>query len=235
MLAWVVSLSLAPAAVRSPPLPPSLPPPLATTNADASELEVPPLRFLGDRQLMQPSPPLSLSSILDEHTTSKLSMLTRAMHAYGGIGIAAPQVGWWARVFCFGVEGGNARYSGAGEIPFTIWINPEIVWSSEHTNWMWEGCLSVPSIRGWVERPAECVLRGLDERGVEKEVRLEGLPARIAQHELDHLDGLLFPHRVEDKAYLVPQASFEARERWAEGWPSPGSRRTGPGELCEFK
>ncbi|CAK0848630.1 unnamed protein product [Prorocentrum cordatum] len=155
------------------------------------------------------------------------------MGVYGGIGIAAPQIGWWTRAMCFGINGSNPRYPDAGSVPFQFWVNPEIVWSSSDTNWMWEGCLSVPGMRGWVERPKEVRLRGLDERGVEREVSMSGLEARVAQHELDHLDGTLFPERVTGARFLVPQQVFDAREGWAEDWPSPGSRRTGPGGLCD--
>jgi len=106
---------------------------------------------------------------------------------------------------------------------------------SAETNWMWEGCLSVPGLRGWVERPRAVRLRGLDEHGTAREVELDGLAARIAQHELDHLDGILFPHRTAGTHFLVPQASMEAQDGWAEDWPSPGSRRTGLGQLSEDK
>ena len=100
---------------------------------------------------------------------------------------------------------------------------------------MWEGCLSVPGLRGWVERPRACVLKGLDEKGNHREVQLEGLPARIAQHEYDHIDGFLFPQRVPDASYLVPQKSFDAKHGWADDWPSPGSRHTGAGQLSDTK
>lgn len=137
----------------------------------------------------------------------------------------------------FGIPKGesNPRYPAAAEIPLQYWINPEITWFSDETNWMWEGCLSVPGMRGWVERPAAVVLRGLDETGQVCERRLEGLAARVAQHELDHLDGILFPHRVPGPEFLVPQASMDARDGWGTDWPSPGSYKTRLGELCDEK
>merc|ERR1740129_191510 len=106
---------------------------------------------------------------------------------------------------CFGINGTNKRYAGAEPVPFQFWLNPEIVWFSAGTNWLWEGCLSVPGMRGWVERPSKVVLRGLDAKGHEIEANLSGLAARVAQHECDHLDGVLFPHRVPDPRFLVPQ------------------------------
>ena len=117
-----------------------------------------------------------------------------------------------------------------------MWLNPSIDTSvATETNWMWEGCLSVPGLRGWVERPCECILQGLDENGVQRELRLEGLAARIAQHEYDHLDGVLFPQRTPGVQFVVPQASFDAKESWAENWPSEGSRHTGAGQLSTVR
>jgi peptide deformylase len=199
------------------------------------DIDVPSLRYLGDAKLMASQPPLELVQLGSDELKIKLTMLRKAMELYGGIGIAAPQVGWWTRVFCFGIDDGNPRYPAAEAIPFSIWINPEIDTSDcEATNWMWEGCLSVPGVRGWVERPVECVLRGLDEHGTPRELRLTGLAARIAQHEYDHLDGVLFPQRTPGVGFVVPQASFGDKDTWAEDWPSEGSRRTALGELSSL-
>eukprot|EP00591_Stephanopyxis_turris_P011854 CAMPEP_0195512952 /NCGR_PEP_ID=MMETSP0794_2-20130614/4731_1 /TAXON_ID=515487 /ORGANISM="Stephanopyxis turris, Strain CCMP 815" /LENGTH=199 /DNA_ID=CAMNT_0040640849 /DNA_START=137 /DNA_END=733 /DNA_ORIENTATION=+ len=175
---------------------------------------VPPLRHLGDKKLMQIQPHVTPKEMESDAFQLNLKMLLEAMDQYGGIGIAAPQVGWWTRVFCFGIDGNNPRYPSAPSIPLQYWINPEIKWSSDDTNWMWEGCLSVPGMRGWVERPTEVVLTGQNEHGEECEQRLTGLAARIAQHELDHLDGVLFPQRVPGTEFLFPQASMDAREDW---------------------
>ena len=100
---------------------------------------------------------------------------------------------------------------------------------------MWEGCLSVPGMRGWVERPQAIVLQGTNEKGQHVQVKLDGLAARVAQHELDHLDGILFPARVPGTQFLVPQASMDKQDKWGADWPSPGSRRTKLGELCDEK
>lgn len=202
-------------------------------SSSEDEERMPGLRFLGDAKLMQVQPPVAESEIETGAFQDMLSTLRDAMEHYGGIGIAAPQIGFWTRVFVFGIIGTNSRYPAADEIPFQVWINPQIVWSSPELNWMWEGCLSVPGIRGWVGRPRAVRLRGFDEHGTEKEVDLEGLPARIAQHELDHLDGILFPRRTPGIEFLVPQSSMDEQERWAEGWPSTGARKTSRGELSD--
>ena len=198
------------------------------------ETDVPSLRYLGDERLMQRQRDATVEEIESDEFQSCLRMLPAAMRRHGGIGIAGPQVGWWARVFCFGIDGSNPRYPNADGLPLRVYINPAITWSSEETNWMWEGCLSVPGMRGWVERPREVRMTSLDERGTAREEEhLTGLAARIAQHELDHLDGVLFPRRVPSRDYLVPQASIEQRGSWAEGWPSPGSYKTMLGDLCD--
>lgn len=207
-------------------------------NDDSIEIEdsIPPLRFLGGERLMQKQPAVTLEELQSEEFQARLQMLPQAMKKYGGIGIAAPQVGWWTRVFCFGIDGTNPRYPKAQSIPLGMWINPKITWSSEEKNWMWEGCLSVPGMRGWVERPVEVVMEGMDENGQPREPQhLKGLAARVAQHELDHLDGVLFTHCVPDQTFLVPQASMNARDGWAPGWPSKGSYKTALGELCDEK
>jgi len=191
------------------------------------------LRFLGDKKLMEKQPCVTKDFMESESFQEKLQILQHAMKEHGGIGIAAPQIGLWNRIFCFGIEDNNPRYPAAKSIPLTFWINPEITWESEETNYMWEGCLSVPGMRGWVERPKEVILSGIDEYGVQRQQHLVGLEARIAQHELDHLDGILFPMRVKDAKFLVPQASMGVREGWGGDWPSSGSRKTGLGELCD--
>ena len=207
-----------------------------TVDTEGDFEDAPPLRFLGEARLMVAQPPLDVADIQTEVFAAKLKMLRQAMKKYGGIGIAAPQVGWWSRVFCFGIDGTNPRYAGAAPVPFSMWLNPSIDTSvTTETNWMWEGCLSVPGLRGWVERPCECILQGLDENGVQRELRLEGLAARIAQHEYDHLDGVLFPQRTPGVQFVVPQASFDAKESWAENWPSEGSRHTGAGQLSTVR
>jgi len=196
---------------------------------------VPPLRYLGDHDLMQVQPAISEPELASADVQQWLDTLKEAMHVYGGIGIAAPQIGWWARAMCFGINGSNPRYSTAPPVPFQYWINPEIVWSSSSTSWMWEGCLSVPGMRGWVERPDKVRMKGLDEEGNVQEVHLTGLPARIAQHELDHLDGVLFPQRVSEPRFLVPQKVFDAKGNWSKNWPSPGSYLTAAGALSADK
>ena len=200
-----------------------------TSESDQNEL--PPLVYLGQRALMRPQDPVPEQQLGSHGFQRCLRVLADCMRAYGGIGIAAPQIGWNTRVFCVGIDGSSPRYPGAAPIPFEYWINPWIKTSSESNNWTWEGCLSVPGIRGWVGRPAEVVATGLDESGASKERLIDGFAARVFQHELDHLDGILYPTRVEDPRWLVPDASLEKQFDWPPDWPSAGARKTVSGEL----
>lgn len=200
-------------------------------SAGHAEVAVPPLVHLGNPDLMRPQPAIPVQDVTSGEMRARLATLKAAMTEHGGIGIAAPQIGWWARAMCFGVEQGNPRYAKAAPVPFQMWINPKVTWASAETNWLWEGCLSVPGLRGWVERPRDVRMEGLDEFGKTRIANLTGLPARIAQHELDHLDGVLFPQRVASASFLVPQVTMDIQRDWPVDWPSPGSNQAGPGVL----
>lgn len=153
---------------------------------------------------------------------------------YGGIGIAGPQIGWRERVFCFGMLAPSERYPhlNPDTLPFQFWINPKVTAASNaQRSWFWEGCLSVPGMRGWVERPDTVYVEGLDVDGEKKSTTLTGMAARVFQHEFDHLDGVLFTQRVELPTLLVPSAAFDAQHKWKEGWPTPSARACRPGQL----
>jgi len=119
------------------------------------------------------------------------------MVAYNGAGLAAPQIGASLRVMIFGIAE-NSRYPEAETIEETILINPEFDILDESTEEGWEGCLSVPGLRGLVPRYQKIRYRGYDKMGklVEKEV--ENFHARVFQHEYDHLNGVLYPQRITD-------------------------------------
>ena len=119
------------------------------------------------------------------------------MHARGGIGIAAPQIGVFKRVVVFGLEQ-SERYPEAPEIPRTVLINPLIEALDDDINEAWEGCLSVPGMRGLVSRFSKIRYSGVDQTGAAFAREVEGFHARVVQHECDHLDGILYPMRIED-------------------------------------
>jgi peptide deformylase len=119
------------------------------------------------------------------------------MRELHGAGIAAPQIGVSQRVVIFEMRE-NPRYPHVAPIPFTVLINPVLTPLDEEREEGWEGCLSVPGLRGVVPRYRRLHYSGLDRHGQFFERTVEGFHARVVQHEVDHLDGILFPQRVED-------------------------------------
>ena len=119
------------------------------------------------------------------------------MRAQNGAGLAAPQIGIGQRVVIFAVEH-NPRYPDVEPVPYTELINPVLTPLSDALEDGWEGCLSVPGLRGVVPRFRRLRYRGIDPTGAVIERDVEGFHARVVQHECDHLDGILYPMRVRD-------------------------------------
>ena len=119
------------------------------------------------------------------------------MHALDGAGLAAPQIGVGLRVVIFGFDS-NPRYPEAGSVPYTVLINPVLTPLSEEIEEGWEGCLSVPGLRGVVPRWRHLRYEGLDPEGRRIDRTVDGFHARVVQHETDHLDGILYPMRMRD-------------------------------------
>ena len=123
--------------------------------------------------------------------------MKETMAAQNGAGLAAPQIGVSQRVVIFGVES-NPRYPDADEVPFTILVNPKLTMLTREVEEGWEGCLSVPGMRGVVPRYTKLRYTGFDEKGNPIDRVAEGFHARVVQHEVDHLDGILYPMRMTD-------------------------------------
>jgi len=119
------------------------------------------------------------------------------MRAQNGAGLAAPQIGVGQRVVIFAVEH-NPRYPDVEPVPYTELINPVLTPLSDELEDGWEGCLSVPGLRGVVPRFRRLRYRGVDPTGAVIDRDVEGFHARVVQHECDHLDGILYPMRVRD-------------------------------------
>jgi peptide deformylase len=119
------------------------------------------------------------------------------MRALSGAGIAAPQIGVGARVVIFELKD-NPRYPHIKAVPYTVLINPTLTPLTDEQDEGWEGCLSVPGLRGLVPRFTRLRYQGFDLDGAPFERTVEGFHARVVQHEVDHLDGILFPQRVRD-------------------------------------
>lgn len=119
------------------------------------------------------------------------------MSALNGAGLAAPQIAVGLRVVIFGISE-NSRYPDADSVPETILINPEVSIIGTDRESAWEGCLSVPHMRGLVPRYTSIRYRGYDIQGNVIEREAHGFHARVVQHEVDHLDGVLYPTRIEN-------------------------------------
>jgi peptide deformylase len=207
---------------------------LLSTSTQSRGAELPPLVLIGDQALMSPCDPCNVAQL--SSFAEQLIMLKTCQQAYGGIGIAACQLGWRTRIFCMGIDNDNnelaqKRYPDAKPFSHQFWINPTITpHFDKGTCWFWEGCLSVPGMRGWVERPKTIHIQGWNEQGDPVEAEMDGLQARVAQHEYDHLDGVLFPKRAL-AGTLLPVGAFDdsRQDKWPQDWPTPGARRTKPG------
>ena len=150
---------------------------------------------MGDPRLWQKS--LPVEKFRTAELASLLADMRDTMAHLNGAGLAAPQIGVPLRVVIFGVRS-NPRYPGIEEVPETVLINPVLTPISEELEEGWEGCLSVPGMRGVVPRFRKLHYRGVDEKGEPFERQVEGFHARVVQHEVDHLDGVLYPMRIRD-------------------------------------
>lgn len=126
-----------------------------------------------------------------------LSDMRDTMKAHDGVGLAAPQIGVGLRVVIFGVEH-NQRYPEAEPVPETVLVNPVITLLRNDTEEDWEGCLSIPGMRGMVPRFTSIRYQGFDPYGALIDRTVSGFHARMVQHECDHLDGILYPMRMKD-------------------------------------
>jgi len=150
---------------------------------------------MGDPRLLSVAAPIARFD--DPQLHALLADMRDTMAHLNGAGLAAPQIGVGLRVVIFGVRS-NPRYPGVEEVPDTVLINPVITPLSEDLDDGWEGCLSVPGMRGVVPRFRRLRYSGFDERGVPFTRVVEGFHARVVQHECDHLDGVLYPMRIRD-------------------------------------
>jgi peptide deformylase len=150
---------------------------------------------MGDPRLLEKSAPVERFGTPE--LAALLADMRETMAYLNGAGLAAPQIGVLLRVVIFGVKS-NPRYPQVGEVPDTVLINPQLTPLGEELEEDWEGCLSVPGLRGAVPRYRRLRYAGFDEQGRRFERTVEGFHARVVQHECDHLDGILYPMRIRD-------------------------------------
>jgi peptide deformylase len=165
---------------------------------------------MGDARLLLRAEPVSDFGKHQLHEL--LADMRDTMQAHNGAGLAAPQIGVGLRVVIFGVQL-NSRYPDAESVPETVLINPVISPLGEVMEEGWEGCLSVPGLRGLVPRHTHIRYQGRDEFGALIDRCVSGFHARVVQHECDHLDGILYPMRIRDMAkFGYNEELFPGRE-----------------------
>jgi peptide deformylase len=158
-------------------------------------MAVRPILRIGDPRLRAVSRPVERFDTAALHEL--VADMFDTMEAADGAGLAAPQIGVLERVMIFGVEA-NPRYPDVEPVPTTVLVNPEFDVIEDSVQGFWEGCLSVPGMRGYVERPRAIRYRGFDPLGKRIEREARGFHAIVFQHEYDHLDGILYPDRLVD-------------------------------------
>jgi len=151
---------------------------------------------MGDARLLRMAEPVSAFDTPELHTL--ITDMQDTMAAVNGAGLAAPQIGVNLQLVIFGSTAINPRYPGRPLVPRTVLINPVITPLGTAEEDDWEGCLSVPGLRGVVPRWSRIRYTGLDEKGTPIDRTVDGFHARVVQHECDHLIGKLYPMRVRD-------------------------------------
>ena len=165
---------------------------------------------MGDPRLLQRSQ--EIQTFGTPELQALLTDMRDTMAHLNGAGLAAPQIGVGLRVVIFGVHA-NPRYPDVEEVPDTVLINPVLTPLGEEMEEGWEGCLSVPGMRGAVPRYKRLRYSGYDELGRHFEREVQDFHARVVQHEVDHLDGILYPMRIRDLAkFGFNEALFPGQE-----------------------
>ena len=162
------------------------------------------------RKVAQPVDPAAIGSAAFRRLVADM---IDTLHDYGGVGLAAPQINESIRLAIIEVPAGRTRYGEVPPLPLTGFVNPRVQVTDETRNGVWEGCLSVPGLRGYVERPSGVRVEALDLDGRRQTLELDGFLATVLQHEFDHLDGKLYIDRLADPAKLMFEEEFL---RWTQ-------------------
>lgn len=158
-------------------------------------MAIKPVLKMGEPLLLQVAKPIERFDTSELHTL--IHDMEDTMESLNGAGLAAPQIGVSLQVVIFGFNQ-NPRYPRAEEVPFTVLINPQLTPLSDEKEDDWEGCLSVPGLRGLVPRYEQLRYQGFDQYGNIIDRTVNGFHARVVQHECDHLLGILYPMRIKD-------------------------------------
>ena len=158
-------------------------------------MAIKPVLRMGDPRLLEPSKPIK--KFRTAELRNLITDMRDTMASLKGAGLAAPQIGVNLQVVIFGIES-NPRYPDAESVPFTILVNPKLTPVDKEIEEGWEGCLSVPGMRGLVPRFLNLRYQGFDENGKKIDRTVDDFHARVVQHECDHLAGIVYPMHIRD-------------------------------------
>ena len=157
------------------------------------------------REIAQSVPPKNIQS---KAIQDIIIDMIDTLEETGGIGLAAPQIGESLRIVIIKIPEGSSSYGEVKGVPLSIFINPEFAKIGQEEEARWEGCLSVPGLRGLVSRPQHLKLNYLNAIQEQKEIEIKGFLATVLQHECDHLDGILYIDRLVDSKHLSFESEF---------------------------
>ena len=163
---------------------------------------------MGHPTLRREAEPIAETTIRDNSFSNLINDMRDTLRDYGGIGLAAPQIDESVQLVIIDLPGGESRYGNLEALPLSICINPVVTTLNTKTAGYWEGCLSVPGIRGFVERPQHIRLTYTDEKGTRLEREFSDFHATVVQHEIDHLMGTLYIDHIQDSSLLVFEEEY---------------------------
>ncbi len=163
---------------------------------------------MGHPNLRIPAEPYPEDQIGSDEFQLLIEDMRETLHDYGGIGLAAPQIDVGYRIAVIEIENTTTRYGELEKTPFEVYVNPDITVVDDHAQGYWEGCLSVPGMMGYVERPQHIRVDYLDQNGKQQSLEAHGFLATVFQHEFDHLDGVLYVDRIEDKSLFAFESEY---------------------------
>ena len=164
---------------------------------------------MGHPTLRQVARELTAQELASSEMQRLVADMVDTLHDYGGIGLAAPQINEPVRLAVIEIDGGPSRYGDIPQMPLTVFVNPDVEVLNPEPEGYWEGCLSVPGLRGFVRRPQHIRVRATDMNGEPIDLELEGFLATVFQHEFDHLDGKLYIDRIDDPRLLAFDEEFQ--------------------------
>ncbi len=172
-------------------------------------MAVRPILRMGHPALRKVADEVAVDFLSTEAFSHLVQDMADTLDAAGGIGLAATQIGVPLRVAIIRIDGGPTRYGELEPMPLTVFVNPQIDVLDKSTAGYWEGCLSVPGLRGFVERPQHIGVSYITQEGTPACIELQGFLATVMQHEFDHLDGRLYVDLVREPKLLAYEAEYE--------------------------